>query len=600
MKKLFLIFLLNSFLINLFSQTPAAPWPTKIAPEICARLDRGESADVLLVFKEKADLRPAQNLKTKSEKARFVFARLHETAARSQQNALKILNENGFSANTLFLVNALAIEKADAPLLRKLAELSEIEAITADPWVKFVDPMEANHNSDPAADRGVVEWGIAKIQAPEVWALGYSGQGITVGGGDTGFDWTHPAIQGKYRGWTGDVASSQHHYNWHDAIHDFSPLNYDTLGNPGINPCGLDSPVPCDDHSHGTHTMGTMTGDDSQGNQIGVAPEARWIACRNMERGWGKPSSYIECFQWFLAPTDLGGQNPDPDRAPHVINNSWYCAVEEGCTDMTVNELLRTAVINLKTSGVVVVVSNGNSGPGCSTTSTPPPYFEESFSVGATRSDDFISGFSSRGPVLVDGSNRMKPNVSAPGQDVRSCVLGGNYANFSGTSMAGPHVVGLVALVLSANPALAGHVDDIEDIVEQTAIYFADTLDCGASSGIARPNHAYGWGRVDALGAVQAALQWQPPVGTNSPVLPAAMVSPNPIQDVVVFTFENLSGETFLEIFNAEGKQVFAKKWLAQNQETLRVPFENQPVGVYFWKLKSGNGVASGKLVKRG
>jgi serine protease AprX len=104
----------------------------------------------------------------------------------------------------------------------------------------------------------------------------------------------------------------------------------------------------------------------------------------------------------------------------------------------------------------------------------------------------------------------MKPNVSAPGQNIRSCIRGGNYANFSGTSMAGPHVAGLVALVLSANPALAGNVDEIENIVEQTSIYFADTLDCGASAGVARPNHAYGWGRVDALGAVQAALQWQP------------------------------------------------------------------------------------------
>ncbi len=594
MKRLSLVFLLNISIGLIFGQTN----PEKIAPEIRAALNRGEMPDVLLVFKEKADLRAAQTLKTKSEKARFVFARLQETAARSQQNALKILNENGVSATALFLVNALAIEKADASLLRKLAELPEIEAIAADPWVEFVDPTETIQNSDNAVDRDAVEWGIAKIQAPEVWAMGYSGQGITVGGADTGFDWMHPAIQGKYRGWTGDVASSQHNYNWHDAVHDFSPLNNDSLGNPGINPCGLDSPVPCDDNNHGTHTMGTMTGDDGQGNQIGVAPAANWIACRNMERGWGKPSSYIECFQWFLAPTDLGGQNPDTDRAPHVVNNSWYCAVEEGCTDMTVNELLHTAVINLKTSGVVVVVSNGNAGPGCATASTPPPYFEESFSVGSTRSDNFISGFSSRGPVLVDGSNRMKPNVSAPGEDVRSCIPGGNYANFSGTSMAGPHVAGLVALVLSANPALAGHVDDIENIVEKTAIYFADTLDCGASSGIARPNHAYGWGRVDALGAVQAALQWLPVVGTNSPVLTSARVSPNPFHDAAIFTFENLSGETFLEIFNAEGKPIFAKKWLAQSRENLRVSFENQPLGVYFWKIKSGSGVASGKLVK--
>jgi len=245
-----------------------------------------------------------------------------------------------------------------------------------------------------------------------------------------------------------------------------------------------------------------------------------------------------------------------------------------------------------------VVVSNGNYGPNCATTDFPAAYFEESFSVGATRADDFIAWFSSRGPVLVDGSNRMKPNVSAPGHDVRSSTPGGNYANFSGTSMAGPHVAGLVALMISANSALAGHVEVIENMVEQTAVFFADTLDCGSSLGNAQPNHAYGWGRVDAWAAVQAALQWAP-VSTDSPKMIAVTVTPNPLRDAAFFTFENLSGESFLSVFNADGRQVFAKKWMAQNQETLRVPFDNQPVGLYFWKLSSKDGVASGKLVKQ-
>ncbi len=592
MKKLLVVFLFILTAFALFSQTPAE----KIAPEIRAAMNRGESADVLLIFKEKADLHGAQSLNTKSEKAHYVFSRLQETAARSQQNALRLLNEQGVSVNTLFLVNAMSVEKAPASLLRQLANLPEIKAISADPWVKFKGPVETSNNSNHSSDRSGVEWGVAKIYAPEVWAMGFTGQGITVGGADTGYDWGHPAIQSKYRGWTGDSATSQHNYNWHDAIHEFSPLNNDTLGNPGSNPCGLNASAPCDDNSHGTHTMGTMTGSDGD-NQIGVAPDAKWVGCRNMERGWGKPSSYIECFQWFMAPTDLGGQNPDPDRAPHVINNSWYCSVEEGCTDLTVNELMHDAVINLKASGVVVVVSNGNAGPGCGSTYGPPAYFEESFSVGATRFDDLISGFSSRGPVFIDGSNRMKPNVSAPGEDVRSSIPGGGYANYSGTSMAGPHVVGLVALLISANPALAGHVDVIEDIVEQTSLYLADTLDCGPSLGAARPNHAYGWGRVDALAAVQAGMQWQPPVSTYSPHLPLASVSPNPLHEAAIFALDNLSGETILEIFNAEGKQVFSKKWQAQNRESLRVSFENQAKGVYFWHIKSENGVASGKIL---
>jgi serine protease AprX len=593
MYRFFLLVLLNLFLSPLFAQNNAP----KIAPELLEAMRRGESADVLVAFQEKPDLSKARELSGKSAKAHFVFQTLQQTAARSQKTAMERVRQFGAEANTLFLVNALAIVNASPELLRSLAELPEVAGISADPWVKFEGPVAQGSSAASSQDRNGVEWGIAKIQAPEVWALGYNGQGITIGGADTGYDWQHPAILKKYRGYT----SSQHDYNWHDAIHDFSPLNYDTAGNPGVNPCGLDAQSPCDDNSHGTHTMGTMTGDDEAGNMIGVAPGAQWIGCRNMERGWGKPSSYIECFQWFLAPTDLGGQNPDPDKAPHVINNSWYCASEEGCTDLTVNELLRTAVINLKESGVVVVVSNGNAGSSCATTFGPPAYFEESFSIGSTRFDDLISPYSSRGPVTIDGSNRIKPNVSAPGQDVRSCVPGGNYANYSGTSMAGPHVAGLVALVISARPEIAGFVEDIEDILEQTSVLLTDTLDCNISDGTARPNHAYGWGRVNALAAVQAALDWEAPVNsTDNLLLPVATVSPNPATDAVWFQFDHLKGETTLEILNQESKQIWRQQWQAQGRESRRVELQGQPSGVYFWRLQSGNGMVSGKLVVEG
>lgn len=592
MVRLSFVVLLNILLTPLFAQN----FSPKIAPELRAALSRGESPDVLVIFREQADLSKAKQLKSKSEKAHFVFQALQQTAARTQKNAQALAEQHQTPANTLFLVNALSLSKAPENLLRQLAELPEVAQISADPWVEFEGPIAQGSSASPSQERNGVEWGIAKIQAPEVWTLGYNGQGITVGGADTGYDWNHPAILKKYRGYNG----SQHQYNWHDAIHELNPLNNDTSGNPGTNPCGLDVQAPCDDNSHGTHTMGTMTGDDEAGNMIGVAPGAQWIGCRNMERGWGKPSTYIECFQWFLAPTDLGGQNPDPDKAPHVINNSWYCPEAEGCTDLSVNELIHAAVINLKESGVVVVVSNGNAGPGCASTFGPPAYFEESFSIGSTRFDDLVSPYSNRGPVQIDGSNRIKPNVSAPGQDVRSCVPGGNYANFSGTSMAGPHVAGLVALVISARPEIAGFVDDIEDIVEQTSVFLTDTLDCGSSIGTARPNHAYGWGRVNALAAVQAALDWEAPVNsTDAPLQPMASVTPNPATDAVWFQMDHLTGETVLEIFNQEGKQILRQQWQAQGRESRRVELQTQPAGVYFWKLQSGNGVASGKLVVR-
>jgi subtilisin family serine protease len=568
----------------------------KITPELRAAFERGETADFLLIFRERADLREAKSLKTKREKAQFVFSRLQATAAHSQQNALEILRARGASANGLFIVNALAVRNADAALARQLAALPEVQSLCPDPWVHFNGPTEV---SDAPTQRNAIEWGVDRIGAPQVWAMGYTGQGVTVGGADTGYDWAHPAIQPHYRGWNGSAATSQHDYNWHDAIHDFSPLaQLDSTGMPTPNPCGLNASMPCDDNSHGTHTMGTMTGDDGLGNQIGVAPGAQWVGCRNMERGNGQPSTYLECFQWFLAPTDLGGQNADLDKAPHVVNNSWYCSSEEGCNSLEIIELLHEAVANLKASGVVVVVSNGNFGGPCATTLGPPSYFEESFSVGATRADEFIAGFSSRGPILADGSGRMKPNVSAPGVQIRSCVRNGNYANFNGTSMAGPHVAGLVALMLSARPELAGHVDDIEDIIEQTAVYKADTLNCGSSLGTALPNHAYGWGRVDALAAVEAALEWQPSVGTDAPLAPFATVAPNPTQSEAIFDFKDLLGKTVLDIFSPEGKLIFNQKWHSNGRDVLRVSLDNQPVGIYFWQLRSENGTASGKLTR--
>lgn len=597
MKKTFVVVLLLQIAaFSAFAQVAA--WRTKVAPEVLANLDKGERADVLVVFRDQADVSGAKNLKTKSEKARFVYERLQAVATRSQVNAVRILRENNADVNGLFLVNALAVKAISPALARQMAELEEVKWVGFDPWVQFPGPVESSASA-PAAERGTVEWGVEKISAPAVWSLGYTGQGITVGGADTGYDWVHPTLQPHYRGWNNTAGTAEHNYNWHDAIHDFSPLNLDSLGNPfSPNPCGLNSTQPCDDGSHGTHTMGTMTGDDGLGNQIGVAPGAQWVGCRNMERGWGQPSSYLECFQWFLAPTDLNGQNPNPDKAPHVINNSWYCADIEGCTDLTISDLMRVAIVNLKASGVVVVVSNGNFGSSCASTYGPPAYFEESFSVGATKLDDTIAGFSSRGPVIIDGSGRQKPNVSAPGQNVRSSIPNGNFANFSGTSMAGPHVVGLVALVLSARPDLAGQVELIETFIEETCDPKFGWQDCADNSGQNYPNSTYGYGRVNALAAVNAALAYQP-VSAPEATVPVARVFPNPVADEAIFDLQAPAGaKVLLEIFTADGKRVLSKTWTATSRELVSVPMKGQATGVYFWQINTDGGTASGRLVK--
>jgi len=241
--------------------------------------------------------------------------------------------------------------------------------------------------------------------------------------------------------------------------------------------------------------MGTMVGDDGGSNQIGMAPGAKWMGCRNMDQGVGTPATYAECFQWFVAPTDLNDQNPDPTKSPDVINNSWGCPISEGCNNPNV---LRSVVENTRAAGIVVVVSAGNSGSGCGTVNTPAAIYDAVFSVGSVNSVNTISSFSSRGPVTFDNSQRLKPDVSGPGENIRSSVPGGGYARFSGTSMAGPHVVGLAALAMSARSCLKGDVDAVEQYVKAHALPHTTSQTCGGVPGSSNPNNTYGYGTINS------------------------------------------------------------------------------------------------------
>ena len=178
-----------------------------------------------------------------------------------------------------------------------------------------------------------------------MWALGFKGETIVVAGADTGIRWTHDALKPHYRGWDG--ANANHNQNWHDSIHD-------SVGNP----CGNDSPEPCDDFFHGTHTIATAVGDDGGTNQVGMAPGAKWIGCRNMDQGNGTPARYIECMEFFLAPYPLNctPNEGDPTKAPDITNNSWGCPPSEGC----VGEHLQAAVEAQGAAGIQMVVSAGN------------------------------------------------------------------------------------------------------------------------------------------------------------------------------------------------------------------------------------------------
>ena len=564
-------------------------WEDKVSPNLLSKATQGKQVDCIILFKEQADVRAAKSLNTKESKAIFVHRELKKIAQQTQANVQYILKTAGADYRSFYVVNAIHA-KVDLSTLKQLASQEEVDRIFENSLVVQEKVLweESQNLRGPEP-----EWGIRMMGADKVWEMGYRGQGVVIGGQDTGYEWEHSVLKKQYRGWQENGAD--HAYNWHDAIHEINLLHNDTdPSDPTNNPCGLDSNVPCDDGSHGTHTMGTMIGEDEE-NKIGVAPGARWIACRNMERSYGSPATYIECFEWFLAPTDLNDENANPLLAPHVINNSWSCPEMEGCNPDNFG-LMETVVNNLKRSGVVVVVSAGNSGSqGCGSISTPSAIFENSFTIGATAENDTIAKFSSRGLVLVDGSNRMKPNVAAPGVKVRSSVRNGGFANASGTSMSGPHVAGLVALIISANPALAGQVELIEDIIEETAVPKTDTLACSGVVGTNLPNAVYGFGRVNALAAVEKARKITiPSFETTHKFYPVPFV--NELQ----LELKNWYGQTNFYLYNALGQQVKTGSWKIPSQgiKNISLDLSSLSSGLYFYELENGNILQSGKLIK--
>ncbi|MCP4538030.1 MAG: S8 family serine peptidase [Chloroflexi bacterium] len=452
----------------------------------------------LIILEEQADLSTAHTIPSREARLEYVYETLVETAERTQAPLRAELDALGVPYRPYYITNMIRVD-GRRWLVRRFEKQSGVARVILNPNTReyaYPIPIPDVLVNEPISG---IQANLTGIHADDAWALGVTGDGIIVGGQDTGYDWTHPVLKPHYRGWDGQNAS--HDYNWHDAWND--------------------TPVPFDDGAHGTHTMGTVLGDDGGRNRTGVAPGARWIGCRNMRRGYGNPASYTECMEFFIAPYPVGGDpftDGDVRMAPHVINNSWGCPYWEGCSTDT----FETAVEALRAAGIMMVVSAGNDGPGCETASTPPTNYDAVFAVGATSNGGDIVNFSSRGPV----EGLVKPDVTAPGESVRSSVPGNGYAYYPGTSMAGPHVVGLVALLWSAEPSLIGDIDATESLICQTAnprpvdsvctvedqvpegmlgSLFSDSVcACGDVTGV--PNNVYGCGFIDAGAAVQAAL----------------------------------------------------------------------------------------------
>jgi subtilisin family serine protease len=355
-------------------------------------------------------------------------------------------------------------------LLDELARRPEVDRILADREYKLPDPIQGSAEVDVAS----VEWGIDRIGAPLVWStFGVRGEGVVVANIDTGVRFDHAALVRQYRGNLGG-GQFDHNYNW------FDPSNV----------CGTPSLQPCDNNGQGTHTIGTMGGDDGGTNQIGVAPNVKWIAAKGCESSTCSTSALLAAGQWVLAPTDLAGANPRPDLRPDIVTSSWSSS---DASDTFFQQTVQTWLA----AGIFPAAANGDAGPGCGTVGSPASY-AESYGSGAFDINNGIASFSGRGPAPAAVGGQIKPDISAPGVNIRSAWNDGAYNSLSGTAMASAHVAGTVALMWSAAPSLRGDIASTKSILDDTAIDTSD-LTCG---GTAANNNVWGEGRLDAFAAV--------------------------------------------------------------------------------------------------
>ncbi|MEO7916167.1 MAG: S8 family serine peptidase [Dokdonella sp.] len=465
-----------------------------VASIVRATAQQSGKADVLIAMSAQA---PRQLLRTEGnyiERRTALVELLRSTADVSQADIRQWLDAQGISYRSYWINNTLQAELT-SDQIEALAGRSDVARIVGNNPIrqKLIEDNVPSTSITPDSIQAIT-YGVAKVRAPDVWALGFTGQGVVIAGQDTGIRWTHVAIKQKYRGWNATAGTVDHNYNWHDSIH--APQSGGS--------CGPDQIAPCDDNNHGTHTIGTMVGDDGAAEQIGVAPGAKWIGCRNMNAGDGRPASYNECGQWLLAPTDLAGQNPRPDLAPDVVSNSWGCPASEECT--AGNEV-KAAIDALVDGGILFVAAAGNGGSTCGGIIDQPSILDSAFVVGATDSADRLASYSLRGPV--PGVTRIRPDLSAPGSAVRSAFKGSDiaYSSISGTSMATPHVAGVAALIMSVNPSLKGNPHRVEEILRSTVTTegvtstSGTTQTCGGIPSTTWPNYSLGFGRVNAYEA---------------------------------------------------------------------------------------------------
>ncbi|KAG3194234.1 hypothetical protein PC128_g9527 [Phytophthora cactorum] len=386
---------------------------------------------------------------------------LENLAKESQRGVHELLGKVSDSfarSESFWITNQVYVQQATPDLVKQLEKAPGVQSVEFE--MIFPSSLPVLSTPSMSSSTSAAQWGVSKINAPDVWATGNTGQGVVIGSIDTGVRATHEALASSYR----------QSYGWYDPEAKAS--------------------APYDSTGHGTHVLGIMVGQYG----FGVAPGATWMACKGCRAQGCYGSDLLACFQFMLCPTTPSGTAKDCSKAPNIVNNSWG-----GGQGLTMFD----GVINAwRAAGIIPVVAAGNTGPNCGTIASPGDSASV-ITVGATDINDGLASFSSKGPTV---RGLRKPDVAAPGALVLSSCWtdDSSYCFKSGSSMAAPHVTGAIALYLSANPGTS--YDKIKDVLQSRSVTTTLTTPTGYACGKTQdrkfPNNQYGYGRIDIFNAL--------------------------------------------------------------------------------------------------
>ena len=428
-----------------------------------SQLQAGDTLTVIVTLRQQADLSRVVS-SIRADRQQGVIRALQATADATQNRLKKFLADRqsqGSVSNysSFWIFNGFSVT-ANSATINELAQQADVFSITPDE-IQIVPAL------------GPAEPNITLVNAPAVWNLGDTGQGVVVASLDSGVDINHPDLSVRWRGGSN---------SWFD-------------------PYGQHPTTPTDLTGHGTQTMGIMVGGDAGGTTIGVAPGAKWIAAKIFKDDNSSTATAIhQSYQWLLNPDG----NPSTADAPQVANNSWDFA-NPGC-DLTFEPDLES----LRAAGILPVFAAGNSGPS-SSSNLSPANNPAAFAVGAIGNNSQIYAYSGRGPSSCLGYTGPFPQLVAPGVNVNTSDRFGLYGSYTGTSFSAPHAAGALALLLAAYPNLSA--------ADQQAALINTAVDLGTAG----PDNVFGYGRLDIL----AAYNWFAAHPTSTPA-PTNTFTPSP------------------------------------------------------------------------